>query len=127
MSQNLKSVQGYILFLIFAQTSMDLKEIHQGCSVAKAYRHGLLIEDQLCVCACVCVSVCVCVCVCVCLCVCMYWCPPWVYASLESGVYSGACCKVMLSPCTGNPTLVSTALCLYVHLDGTLKSHEDYI
>ena len=48
---------------------MDLKEIHQGCSVAKAYRHGLLIEDQLCVCACVCVSVCVCVSLCVCLCV----------------------------------------------------------
>ena len=92
---------------------MELKGIHQGCSVAKAYRHRLLIEDQFCVC--------------VCLCVCMCLCPPWVYASLESGVYSGACCKVMLSPCTGNPTLVSTALCLYVHLGGTLKSREDYI
>ena len=108
---------------------MELKGIHQGCSVAKAYRHRLLIEDQLCVCVCVCVSVCVCVCVSVsvCVCVCLCLCPPWVYASLESGVYSGACCKVMLSPCTGNPTLVSTALCLYVHLGGTLKSREDYI
>ena len=83
MSQNLKYVQGYILFLIFAQTSMDLKEIHQGCSVAKAYRHGLLIEDQLCVCACVCVSVCVYVCVCVCACVPHGSMHPW---NLESTV-----------------------------------------
>ena len=42
---------------------MELKGIYQGCSVAKAYRHRLLIEDQLCVCVCVCVSVCLCVCV----------------------------------------------------------------
>ena len=53
-------------FLDFCyQTSMELKGIHQGCSVAKAYRHRLLIEDQLCVCACVCVSLSVCMSVCV--------------------------------------------------------------
>ena len=56
---------GLYPFLDFCyQTSMELKGIHKGCSVAKAYRHGLLIEDQLCVC----VPVCVCVYVCVCIC-----------------------------------------------------------
>ena len=47
----------YPFFDFCYQTSMELKGIHQECSVAKAYRHRLLIEDQLCVCVCLCVCV----------------------------------------------------------------------
>ena len=73
-----------VYFLDFYyQTSMELKAIQQGWIVAKAYRHGLLIEDQLCVCACVCVSLCVYVCVCVCTCVPHGSMHPW---NLESTV-----------------------------------------
>jgi hypothetical protein len=59
-------------FLDFCyQISMKLKGIHQGYSVAKAYRHRLLTEDQLCVCVCVCVCLCVSVCLCLCVSVCV--------------------------------------------------------
>ena len=70
----------------------------------------------------VCVSLCVCMSVCVYvlvspmgLCILGIW-------SLQWGLLQGDAVSMQ-----GNPTLVSTALCLYVHLDGTLKSREDYI